>query len=196
MKTMATLLSVLCAGTSAFAQGTVTFNNNPATLISVSFWVTNAWNIVPTPAGAPGSYYFGLLTSPTGVFQDSFQFAGVYGTNTAAAGLFTGGAAALAGIAPGTTFYFEVAGWSASLGTTFNPDWITNPSGNFPYGYFGLSQFGTATAGGPTTPGIIFGTTGLTSGFWLNNFPIIPEPTGTALAGLGVGALLIRHRRQ
>jgi hypothetical protein len=188
MKTIATLLSIFAVGAGAFAQGTVTFNNNPATLISVPV----GGNYVATTAGAPGSYYYGLLTSFTGA-AGSFTFSGVYGTNNAAAGRFTGGTATLASIAPGTAFNFEVAGWAASLGATFDPTWLTQA----PAGAFGLSGIGTATAGGgvpPAPPGIIFGATGLTSGFNLGQ--IIPEPSTMALAGLGVGALLIRRRRR
>jgi hypothetical protein len=188
MKKLAALLCLGALATGAFAQGTVTFNNNPATLVSVG----PAGNGVATAAGAPGSYYFGLLTSATGA-PGSFTFAGVYATNNAAAGRFTGGTATLATIAPGTSFSFEVAGWAASLGATFDPNWLTAPPTT---GAFGLSGIGTATAGGgtpPAPPGILFGATGLTSGF---NMTTVPEPTSMALAGLGAAALLIFRRRK
>ena len=182
MTKLGALLCLCALGTGAFAQGTVTFNNNPNTLISVGtiqglpFWFAN-------------SYYFGLLTSLTGA-PGSFTFSGVYGTNNAAAGRFTGGTATLATIAPGTTFSFEVACWSAFDGATFNPSWLTSP----PIA-FGLSGIGTATAGGgtpPAPPGIIFGATGLTSGFAIG----VPEPSSMALAGLGSAALLMFRRRK
>jgi hypothetical protein len=188
MKKLAALLCLGALATGAFAQGTVTFNNNPATLMSA----TIGGNTAATAAGAAGSYYYGLLTSLTGA-AGSFTFSGVYGTNNAAAGRFTGGTATLASIAPGTAFSFEVAGWSASLGATFDPNWLTTA----PNGLFGLSGVGTATAGGgtpPAPPGIIFGATGLTSGF--NMTSPVPEPTSMALAGLGAAALLIFRRRK
>jgi hypothetical protein len=195
MKKLAALLCLGALATGAFAQGTVTFNNNPATLISVGPVGAG----VATAANSPGSYYFGLLTSLTGA-AGSFTFAQVYGTNNAAAGRFTGGTATLANIAPGTSFSFEVAGWSASLGATFNPAWIANPP-NFgtASGSFGLSGIGTAVAGGgtpPAPPGIIFGATGLTSGFNMTPTGVVPEPTSMALAGLGAAALLIFRRRK
>jgi len=195
MKKLAALLCLGALATGAFAQGTVTFNNNPATLMSVG--PTGAG--VATAANSPGAYYFGLLTSLTGT-AGSFTFANVYGTNNAAAGRFTGGTASLpTTIPPGTAFSFEVAGWSASLGPTFVPAWLT---GNFggKSGSFGLSGIGTATAGGgtpPAPPGIIFGATGLTSGF--NMTPTgapVPEPTSMALFGLGAAALMIFRRRK
>jgi hypothetical protein len=193
MKKLAAMLCLGAMTTGAFAQGTVTFNNNPATLMSVGLPGAG----VATAANSPGSYYYGLLTSLTGA-AGSFTFAGVYGTNNAAAGRFTGGTAALANIAPGTSFSFEVAGWSASLGATFDPNWLT---GNFgtASGSFGLSGIGTAVAGGgtpPAPPGIIFGATGLTSGFNMTPTGVVPEPTSMALAGLGAAALLIFRRRK
>jgi hypothetical protein len=193
MKTIATLLSIFAVGLAAFAQGTVTFNNNPATLITT----TVGGNILPTAANEPGSYYYGLLISLTGA-PDTFTFSGIYGTNNAAAGRFTGGIATLTGIAPGTTFYFEVAGWSASLGHTFYPNLLFNNFTGGGFGVAGVSSVGTATAGGgtpPAPPGIIFGATGLTSGFVMYG-PIVPEPSTMALAALGACVLLIWRRSQ
>jgi len=189
MKKLAALLCLGALATGAFAQGTVTFNNNPQTLMSAG----PAGNGVATAAGAPGQYYYGLLTSLTGA-AGSFQIS-AYGTNNAAAGRFTGGVATLAGIAPGTTFSFEVAGWAASLGATFDPNWLTTA----PNGAFGLSGIGTSTAGGGSPvaapPGVIFGAPGLTSGFTMGQ-TAVPEPTSMALAGLGAAALLIFRRRK
>lgn len=194
MKTIVTLLSIFVMGTGAFAQGTVTFNNNPATLIS--YEPTFGGTPVAIPAGNPGAYYFGLLTSLSGA-PGTFTFSGIYGTNNATAGLFTGGTARLATIAPGTTFSFYIAGWSASLGPTWVYSWLNY---NYPFapGSFGLSGIGTATAGGgtpPASPGIIFGATGLTSGFTLTGRQT-PEPSSMALAGLGAAALLIFRRQE
>src|SRR3974390_2366276 len=98
MKTIATFLSIFAVGTGAFAQGTVTFNNNPNTLISAGYP-----GGPPITAGNPGAYYCGLLTSRTGI-AGSYTFSGVYGTNNAAAGRFTGGTATIATIPPGTAF--------------------------------------------------------------------------------------------
>jgi hypothetical protein len=168
-----------------FAQGLINFFNNANTLVSA---------YPGTPISAPvGSFYFGLLTSTN---ISNFTFSGVYGTNQAVAGRFTGGAnVQVAGWAPGTSRYFEVVGWSASLGPTFNPSWFfSTPNATF----FGSSAIGSGLAGGFNGTGtlpnlnIFGGATGIQSGFAL--LTPVPEPSATSLAVAG-GILLVIHRR-
>jgi len=196
MKKLAAILCLSALTTGAFAQGLVNFFNNGTTLASFG----PAGNGVAT-SGAAGSYYFGLLTSATGA-AGSFTFANVYATNQAVAGRFFGGASvAVTGWAAGATMSYEIAGWSSSLGASFNPAWLT---GNFgaASGFFGLSGIGSGQAGGSTATGTLpnfnlFGGTGLTQGF--NMTPaggVTPEPTSMALAGLGAAVLLIFRRRK
>jgi len=187
-KLAATLcLSALTAG--AFAQGLVTFNNGPTTQITSGA----AGQTAALAAGNPGAYYFALLTSAAQA--GPFTFSGAYATNTASAGRISGGTATIASVAPGATFYYEVAGWSSSFGATWNPAWLLSPPAG---GFFGVSPIATGTAGGgspvPAPAWNIFGGTGLT-GFNLNP-TAVPEPSSMALAGLGAAALLIFRRRK
>jgi hypothetical protein len=191
---MKKLAGILCLGaltTGAFAQGLVSFNNSAATLVT-----SGSPGSTASISGAAGSYYFGLLTSASGA-AGTFTFAGNYATNSGvAAGRFLGGTQTVNGWAPGTTVFYEVAGWSSSLGATWNPAWLL---GNFTTpGFFGISSSASGAAGGgnppaPTLP--LFGGTGITSGF--NLAPVgVPEPSSMALAGLGAAALLIFRRRK
>ena len=190
MKKLAGILCLSALATGAFAQGLVTFNNNPTTLVT-SGPPGNTASI----SGAAGSFYFGLLTSTSGS-AGTFTFAGNYATNVAtAAGRFIGGTQTVNGWAPGTTMFYEVAGWSASLGPTWQPGWLL---GNFggKSGDFGISASASGAAGGgtpPAPPFPLFGGTGIGSGF---NLAPIPEPSSMALAGLGAAALLIFRRRK
>lgn len=189
MKKLAVILCLSALSTGAFAQGTINFFNNAATLISSK---AGAGNAINTPAG---TYYFGLLTNGG---SGAFTFTGLYGTNQAAAGRFTGGGGIAApGWAAGSSRTFEVAGWQASLGPVFNPVWLTtNPQG------FGVSGTGSGAPGGvdPVTGGtvptlnIFGGTTGIQAGFVVPS--AVPEPSSMALAGLGAAALLIFRRRK
>jgi hypothetical protein len=154
--------------TGGFAQGLVNFVNTPSTLVSAGPPCSVA------PCWSAGSYYFALLTSPVGA--NNFTFAGVYGTNLGFAGRFSGGlGVAVNGWAAGTARDFEVVGWSAGVGPTFNPAWLT---GSFPSGFFGVSSIGTGVAGGNTADGpvltlnIFGGVTGIQSGF--NLLPVAP----------------------
>jgi hypothetical protein len=201
-KKLTAALCVSALATSAFAQGTVQFANGPTTLISYSPTGT-AQTLPPSPVG---SYYYGLLISS--VATGPFTFSGVLATNTAA-GSKLGPAIytpSIPGWAAGTEMFFEVAGWSASLGVTFKSGWLVNNTPAPPSspvwgapGFFGLSNIGSGTAGGGLTPPLpVFGGTGV-SGFDLSPGalgppPPFPEPSSLTL--LGLGALLIFGRRR
>lgn len=198
MKKLAAILCLSALTTGAFAQGLVNFFNNTTTLVSSSeSGSPQAIN------GTAGQWYFGLLTAAAGTTDPTkFTFAGAYATNQAVAGRFFGGAGVkVAGWAAGASMAYEIAGWSSSLGPTFNSAWLTMTANQFSsVGVFGLSGIGTGAAGGATGTGTLpnynlFGGTGLTSGFNLS--PVgVPEPTSMALAGLGAAALLIFRRRK
>jgi hypothetical protein len=203
MKKLAAILCLTVLTTGAFAQGVVKFANSAATLVSAGP-VGGAVAISANDGTLAHTWYFGLLSAPVGTTdQTLFTFAGVYGTNTAAAsgGRLQGGS--LLGVtmnntwAPVTTRAFMVAGWSADNGAVWNPSWLTaGPAG----GFFGLSSIATGQSGGvdPVTlqqvPALaLFSGTTITGGFTLTP---VPEPTTMALAGLGAAALLIFRRRK
>jgi len=190
MKKLAAILCLSALSTGAFAQGLINFFNNANTLVSSGTSVNNTAAI----SGAPGSFYFALLTSAVGA--NTFTFANVLGTNQASAGRFNGGAnVQVAGWAAGTARDFEVAGWDSSLGATFNPAWLTGTTPGV-----GFSSLGTGQAGGFNGTGtlpnlnIFGGATGIQTGF--NVITGVPEPSSMALAGLGAAALLIFRRRK
>jgi len=198
MKKLAAFLCLGALTTGAFAQGLVTFANGPTTQISVT---PTAGTPAAYAASPIGSYYFGLLTAATAA--GPFTFASAYSTNTAGAGRMgpASNTQAITGWQPGATLFYEVAGWSSSLGTTFNPAWLTLASNQFPAnGFFGVSGIGSGAAGGgspvPAPAFPLFGGTGL-SGFSMGQVTTaVPEPTSMALAGLGAAALLIFRRRK
>jgi hypothetical protein len=190
MKKLAAMLCLSAMTTGAFAQGLVNFANNPNTLVSA-----NIGGNLAAINGPSGSYYFALLTAPSSA--GPFTFSGLYGTNlvNATGGRFSGGnGVAVTGWQPGATMSYEIAGWSAAAGVTWNPAWlVTAPAGAL----FGVSVVGSGVAGGgpqslPTLQ--LFGGTGITTGFQVTG--AIPEPSSMALVGLGTAALLIFRRRK
>lgn len=202
MKKLAVTLCLSAIATGAFAQGFINFFNNSSTLVTTG--IRNDPASYQTMSGTPGSYYFQVLTAPTGT-TDPTAFTPVgatfLGTNQAVAGRFNGGAnIQIQGWAGGTTLAFEVIGWSASLGANVPSSWkswITNPNA-IPVGsYFGASAMGSGAAGpGSPAPALnIFGASpSINSGFLL--LTNIPEPSTFALAGLGAAAMLIFRRRK
>jgi hypothetical protein len=188
-----TLIIIICAWSNltAIAQGLVEFNNSPSTFF------TAGKNVNYPGPGYQGTFYFGLLTSTSGL-TGTFTFSGNYATNSPYAyGRFIGGTQAVNGWAPGASVFYEVAGWSASLGPTWNPGWLL---GNFAgkTGFFGTSSLGNGIAGGgtpPAPPFPLFGGTGISAGFNLAPTALIPEPSSMALTGFG-GAFLLIFRRK
>jgi hypothetical protein len=186
MKKLALTLCLAALTTGAYAQGLCNFFNNATTLVSTG------------GATATTPLYFALYTAPLGTTAlDAFTFSGLYGTNQATPGRFSGGGnAVIPGWAAGTSRSFFVLGWSAEYGrdaqTAFNI--LINNLGPVP-GFAGVSSIGGGAAGGfdgtATIPNLnIFGLATIGSGFNLAVIPV-PEPTSFALAGLGAAALLI-----
>jgi hypothetical protein len=196
MKNLIVVIQVVIVSSATFAQGLVNFYNTPTTL--VTFGPRDSASPI---AGPPGSYYFGLLTSSS--LAGPYTFTGVYATNQASPGLFTGGASvAVSGWTPGATLFYLIAGWSANMGHDFNPAWLMGTE--FPpypiVAWFGLSSFGMGAAGGTTSSGtlppldLFGGTSGIQSGFDLP-LTLVPEPSATALLGVGIVVWGSRFRR-
>jgi len=189
MKKLAAILCLSALTTGAFAQGVVNFANSASTLVTATINGSTA----SIAGSATATYYFALLTGNTAT--GPFTFSGNYATNSVAAGRFVENGVTVNGWAAGTTKFYEIAGWSSSLGASWTPGWQVQP----PAGLFGISAIGSGTAGGTDANGNaipplpLFGGSGITSGF---NLTSVPEPTSMALAGLGAAALLIFRRRK
>ncbi|HZR20131.1 MAG TPA: PEP-CTERM sorting domain-containing protein [Verrucomicrobiae bacterium] len=195
MKKLAGILCLSALTTGAFAQGLINYQNSGQTLLSTQVQGQSA----QVMGNTPGQYFFGLLISPSGA-AGSFNFTGLYATNTAATtgGRLAGGnGISVPGWGAGVTMSYEIAGWDSSLGHTFNAAWLTT----HPAGFFGVSPIASGAAGGVDATGnsiptynLFGGATGIPTGFTLTSS--VPEPSSMALAGLGAAALLIFRRRK
>jgi hypothetical protein len=189
-----------CA-TSAFAQGTVVFNNGTGL---VQQWTSAAnQTLISVPKGggmvqlfwAPsGSAYTPWTTTMT---EAAFKTANplwkqeaAFGFTTPAAGKFTGGTLTLQPLAAGGGIDYVVMGWTgtaAGFDAAIAGGAMANVS----------AKFASAT-GNPTTvpPGTATQLSGSFGGMVLSPVTQIPEPSTFALAGLGAAALLIFRRRK
>jgi hypothetical protein len=179
-------VALLAATVSSYAQGTVNFANgtNYVTLSTTGAKVTGA-----------NQYLFGLYLGAVGSTAGTFTLVAT-ATNVAApfaAGQFNGGSQLQLpnGWTTGTTYAFQVRGWSFSDGASYE----SSVSLNNPNSWNGVSAVGQTTLGGGVQfPGTLFGTApGNIGGFQLNP---VPEPTTLALGGLGAAALLLFRRRK
>jgi hypothetical protein len=216
MRKIFVTMLLLGSALGTFAQGTVYFSNSAFQKISSGFLGVlpdpGPWNVVPA---MPGLLNFGLFYGTGAQQPANLTFLGsVSGVNSAtSAGLIVNTAGnsitslAIPGTHPGETdVWIQIAGWSASFGT----DWAAAKAaawGGSIGDYFGTSPVinvaPNAGGLGPTIgPGAIIwqtapGTdpTRIAGGFVVFT-SFVPEPSATALFGLGVAAVLILRRRK
>ncbi len=184
------ILLCLVLGLNANAQpgpGTINFFNNANTHITL--FNTGLGNLGSIPPNA-GEFRFELFIAPVGTSNPlQFTSTGIFGTNQASPGRFTGGGqVAVPGVFGGEHRAILVRGWSSWLGNdyeTARSNWDPFFNGylgesliapDFIFGGFdGTSPYPTSTAFG--------GSWGIQSGFALVG---VPEPTSAALLGLGL----------
>jgi len=212
MKKLALTISAVAMAVSAFAQGTVNFNNLPTQQIRTNS--TALGGGIGLTANTPQGFYYGLFIAPVGTLTSDLRdpawtFTSTYATNTAGVGRLSGGLATgvpVNGWAGGTSANYVVAGWSASLGhdwalvlPQYDPAYAAGVWAGSTVGFFGQSVIGTGISGGGPLGQPVLGMFGAAApsiqGFNLFAVPV-PEPATFALAGLGAAALLIFRRRK
>jgi len=194
--------AVAACATSAFAQGTVVFNNGTGL---VNKWTDNANS---TLVGVPkGGGFVQLFWAPTGTaytpWTTSLSGAQFYAANpgwvlstpptgftTPGAGKFSGGTFTLQPLGAGGTIDYVVVGWT---GSAANFDAAITGGG-----MVGVSSKFTSGTGNPTSvpAGTATALSGTFGGMTLAPVTQVPEPTTLALAGLGAAALVIFRRRK
>jgi len=184
---------------SSFAQGNVAFANQTTTAITFGPGTANAGAKL---TGAAGTFEFGLYVGPAGSQASALTLVatglnGTWNTGSGLDGFFNAGNPLVLPsptFPAGTAIAFQVRGWSANLGSTYEAAIV---SANITASSVaGESILGSVT---PTAPpngaAPLFGTTGggLVPSFSLNP---IPEPSTFALGALGVAGLALIRRRK
>ncbi len=174
-----TILSLLLVALiHGFGQGRVNFANTSAPIFN---------NCTDQMISGAGNFYFGLYLGPD---NNNLSLA-ILATNTAIAGRFNGGNPAplpSPTYSAGTTYAFQVRGWSAAGGDLTYEAAVARAFGGDPNILVGQSAIGFVTpTASPSTPGALFGTRpGQVGGFAIG---CMPEPSTYALLGLGAAAL-------
>jgi hypothetical protein len=173
----------LCVG--AIAQGTVNFNNSPATVGGTGapiFDVDGVTRLEGT--GYLAQLFAGPDANSLSAWGDALSFR----TGTGAGFFNTTGvntSRTILTVAPGAVATIEVRAWETAGGTYTSYDAAF--AGGAAHGRSDI--FTVATGGGGTPPAPAANLVGLTS------FSLVPEPSTYALLALGAAALFLRRRK-
>lgn len=171
----------LCIG--AFAQGTVNFNNSPATVGGTGAPIFD----VDGTTRLEGTAYLAVLyAGPDASSLQPWGEALGFRTGNGAGFFNTTGVnttRTIGSVLPGGVATIEVRAWAASGG----PTWAQAFAAGAPTGQ--STAFTVATGGGGIPPAPPANLVGLTS------FSLVPEPSTYALLALGAAALFLRRRK-
>jgi len=194
MKKLLIVGLLIMASASAFAQGTVNFNNNglvnPPLPDNLAIFYGDASAGGHRLTLGDGTYvaqlYFGAVGTPVdSLMAVSSPAANFRASTTTLPGTWSGGTRTLTGFASGTTVALQVRVWSTADG----PDYITAFAKNNGL-YTGKSAVFNYLVPNPGDPA---------SAYLMGNFTgfvvAVPEPSVIVLGILGAGALLLRRRK-
>jgi hypothetical protein len=180
------------ASASAFAQGTVNFNNNGLLAgnpdsIKVFYGPQSAGQPLTLAFGAyVAQLYYGAPGSPedalTAVQSPASNFRVSTTTNP---GTWSGGTRTLAGFAEGAAVALQVRVWNTADGADYATAFAKN-AGNFT-GKSSIFSYTVPAAGSPPAAYLMTGFQGFSVA--------VPEPSVIVLGILGAGAFLLRRRK-
>jgi hypothetical protein len=200
MKKILLTLAATLITFSMFGQGGIVMNTRatgvsaPATNILTGLPVSGTGFLAQLYYGAPGvaeSAMLAALNAPGGTVPAP----ATYATGTSAGFITTGSGGGnryvdTAVVAAGATAWFQIRGWEASLGNTWEvayPAWL---SGSNPTAVLGKSAVVPVATSATATQSPTF-LTPLTA----YTLAPVPEPSVIALGALGLAALLYRRRK-
>jgi len=208
MKKILLTTLLVAAVAPAFAQGFLTWGNNPVGFrapiygpepASITTSLSGA-SALGTPAGTTvytgpllngANYAFEVWVGPLSAVDSTALtlFASTtFRTSTGVglpAGLVNGATAQVAGITPGNAAKFQIRAWDTTSGASYDLASIHGATG-----LITSQPLGGIDAGGNIVP------TPATTGWSSFNIYVVPEPSTFVLAGLGAASLLIFRRRK
>ena len=182
MKRLLAGIACLALSVSAFAQGTVNFNNSPG---AVGGTGAPVFDVDGTTRLEGTAYLAQLYAGPDAGSLQGWGASLGFRTGAGAGFFNTTGvdtARSIGNVAAGAVATIEVRAWEAAGGTSFE----AAQAGGFKWG--ASSQFTVTTGGAGQPPSLPANLVGLTS------FSLVPEPSTYALLALGAAALFLRRR--
>jgi hypothetical protein len=195
MKRLILTLGTIGALASAYGQGIIVWGNAAGTDADNLVLGTRFGLLGDMPVRTPGdttTYYIAaLFVSATDAWlRDPALPPIAYGTNSAGIPGKLTVPNAQAGVAGGTTLFFQVRAWSFNMGGT---DWATvyaNVVGSRPGTWYGESGIGQVVVQEPPNIPQNVWTTATVPIDGFQVYGITPEPNSIALVGLGSAALV------
>jgi len=199
MKKLILTTIITTAAVSVFAQGTVFFANDTATLPSppdrfIRFGAGAAAGGATPGAAAYGTniqvqlYYGTSGSAESALIPLSAGAARLRVSTSTAVGTWLGGTRTIQSAGPAAQLTLQIRAWDINYGASYEAA-ATNPNNA---GFIGKSALFGYIVPQPTDP---------VAASYMNNFvsfsiDIVPEPSTFALAGLGAAAMLIFRRRK
>lgn len=188
MKRILLLLAFTLANYAAYPQTWVRFQNDSSSLVYTNMLAYGGERGLMSGAG---QFHFGLFLAPAGTYDPNlFVFTGLYATNTAIPGRYSGGIGVVPMWNTGQEMALQVRGWSVSLGNTWPEVDMYLHGGLLPpfsaYGESPIIRVPNAGSEPPLPP------------LW-PNFPgfdlyVVPEPSAVALMSLSLLGCVVRRR--
>lgn len=187
------VVALTVAASNLFAQGTIAFLNNSATLVRLDASAAAVFGVAansPVPkynaTTAPfvaGLYYGAGSTAPTTLAKTA-------NFSAFSAGTFNGGTTTLTGVGENAPVNLQVKVWESTYGATYEAA-LGAGMINGRNGVVGQSAVWNMLAGNATTvPNLASG------GFQGFTTSVVPEPSTFALGLLGLVGLFVLRRRQ
>jgi MYXO-CTERM domain-containing protein len=187
MKKLLITAAALIACVSAYAQGTVLFQNSAATLVT-----TNGGGSLP----AGTAFLVALYYAPNGADPGNAgmnRISDLPHSGLVSPGRFLSGVETTpATTPPGGMAWFQVRAWESAYGGDFEAA-VAAPAQNGRLAFVGTSNRFLIATGSPPGPPSPIVTTGGFQGFGVSP---VPEPSAIALGLLGLGSLLMLRRRK
>jgi hypothetical protein len=199
MKTLTAIATLATLASSAFAQGTIGFQNTVATEFYIGS--VSPANVVPADTT---TIDIGLFWSPTAFNTLMGNLGGIVQFGSFAGQIAGNAAFVVPGVSGGDSEYYQVFAWDAAYGNSLAGLQACVAAGglfgassagpaNTIYGLIGNSILLTAN----TQPAVgppVFNTSG--NSFGKTIISPTPEPTTIALGGLGAAAMMLFRRRK
>jgi hypothetical protein len=184
MKKLAIIAALLVASATAYAQGTITFNNRVAGIVDAPVFDVGGTVRLDGPA-----YLAQLYAGPAGTADSALTAQGPtapFRTGAGAGYIVNQGDITINGVAAGARAQIQMKAWAAAGGASYEAAVAAGAKAGASASFLSEPLGGIIPGAPPATAPSLVG---------LTSFSLVPEPSTIALGALGAMALLFRRRK-